>query len=118
MLRNRLKSFSYALRGIAVAWVGEPNFKLEVWIGAIAVLLGVFLDISRGEWAALILCIAIVLSTELLNTALEALCDMLQETHDPRVAIIKDLAAAAVFVVALGSLAVGLCIFIPNLFFA
>ncbi len=115
MWHRRIRSFICALRGIRIAWLGEPNFRIEIACAAVAILAGVFFHISRGEWMVLVLCIAMVLAVETLNTALEALCDMVRDTHDPHVAIIKDLAAAAVLLVVLGSLVVGLCIFIPYL---
>jgi diacylglycerol kinase len=72
--------------------------------------------LSVAEWLFVFGAIGLVLTTELLNTALEELCDMLKDTHDPHVAKIKDLAAGAVLCASLCALAIGLIIFLPKFF--
>ena len=67
------------------------------------------------EFVVMIFMFGFILTAELLNTALEELCDKFQPTHDPHIAKIKDLAAAAVFVSALTAFIVGIIIFLPHL---
>ena len=74
-----------------------------------------FLDVTYVEFLIIIMMIGLVIVAELLNTALEELCDKFQPTHDPHVAKIKDLAAAAVFASAITAVIVGLTIFIPRI---
>ena len=109
------ESFYNAWKGLSIAWREERNFRIETIAGVLAVILGRIVSLSRGEWAVLLLTIAIVLSVEILNTALEEFCDMVKNELDPHVAKIKDLAAAAVLVVVTGAFVVGLCIFVPHL---
>ncbi|HUY05438.1 MAG TPA: diacylglycerol kinase family protein [Candidatus Paceibacterota bacterium] len=115
MLRRFLRGLSYAFTGLLLAWREESNFKIEVACAVLAIVLGVFVGLSAAEFALVAIAISIVLAAEAFNTALEELCDKLETDHDPRIARIKDLAAAAVLIASMGALAVGLFVFIPHL---
>ncbi len=105
------KSFSYAVRGLMLAWREEQNFRLEVLV-AVAVLGSAWwLRLTGGQSAIIILCITIVLSAEVLNTALEDLCNKVEPRHDPVIGNVKDLMAGFTLLVSLGSVAVGILIF-------
>ena len=116
MLKRKAESLGYALRGLRIGLTEEPNFQIQLVCAAIAVILGLYFDISIGEWLFIIVACGLVLTAELLNTALEELCDMLKSTHDPHVAKIKDLAAGAVLVASFIALLTGLIIFVPRIF--
>lgn len=113
--KKKIESFGYALKGLQIAWKEEQNFRFEIACAIITILLSIFLHLSKIEFVIIIFMIGFVLATETLNTALEELCDKFQPTHDPHVAKIKDLAAAAVLISAISAVAVGLAIFIPHL---
>ncbi len=115
MLDKHIRSFGYAWQGIRRAWREEMNFRIEVLIGIAATVLGILLRIDTGEWALIALASALVLASEAFNTAFEELCDMLRPEHDPHVAKIKDLAAGAVLLSAIGATVIGLIIFIPHI---
>ncbi len=68
------------------------------------------------EWVAIILCIGMVLATELINTAIERLVDLISPDRNPIAGQIKDIAAGAVLICAIAAAIVGLIIFIPYLF--
>ena len=114
-MMKTINGFSYACTGIKLAWKEEHNFKIEVMIAVLVIVLGFLLHLSSFEFAVVILAISIVLATEAFNTALEELCDKFQPTHDPHIAKIKDLGAAAVLLSSIGASVVGLIIFIPHL---
>ena len=76
---------------------------------------GIFLKISTTEWLFIISCSALVLSIELINTAMEFLCDMVSKEIHPSIKIIKDLGAAAVLLIAAGSVIIGIMIFLPKI---
>ncbi len=116
MQETWIKSFRYALTGMKVAWKEERNFKIELFCALAAVALSILLNISQLEFVIIILVSGLVLATELLNTALEELCDKFQPTHDSHIAKIKDLAAAAVLLVSLTALTIGIIIFGSHLF--
>lgn len=113
--QKKIESFRYALRGLGVAWEEEHNFRFEIFWAVLTVFLALFLRLPQMEFLIIIFMIGFVLATEVLNTALEELCDKFEPSHDPHIAKIKDLAAAAVLISSLTALIVGLIIFVPRL---
>lgn len=98
----------FALMGLREGWRRESSFRIQVLLGALAVIAIVVLGTSAIWCAMVALAIALVLAAELLNSAFEALVDRLHpETHS-EIRVVKDMAAASVLVVCLGALAVGL----------
>jgi diacylglycerol kinase len=77
--------------------------------------LGWFFRITGMEWIIVCLCIASVLITELINTAIEELCNKIQTEFDKDIGRIKDIAAGAVFLAAVLSTIVGLILFLPKI---
>jgi undecaprenol kinase/diacylglycerol kinase (ATP) len=109
------KAFVHAFNGMRYFFLHERNGKLQLSVAALVVLLSVGVGISAAEWIAVLLCIGIVLSLEMLNSALEKLCDVVQEEYHPVIKIIKDVAAAAVLWSSLISAVIGLIIFLPKI---
>ncbi len=108
-------SFRHALAGITEGFKGEPRFQLQLLIGFLALVLGVAFQISLTEWLVLILTIFFVLVTELINTAVENVVDLVTSDTHPLAKAAKDSAAGAVLVAAVGSVIVGVIIFLPHL---
>lgn len=115
MLHRFKNGFGYALEGLRLAWVKGINFKIQTLCAVLALSVGWLLRFSPMEFAMLILVISLVLAAETFNTALEELCDKFQPTHDPHIARIKDLSAAAVLVTAIGALIIGIILFTSHL---
>lgn len=113
-LHKRLGRFTYAWNGIRIGWREEANFRFHLVDASAALLAGWLLGVSRAEWTAIVLAIGLVLTAELLNTALEELCDMHSAEHDPHIEKIKDLAAGAVLVASIAAAAVGIVVFLPH----
>lgn len=113
---NRLvKSLSHAYKGISFALCNEKNFQIEIIGGALAIMLMLFFPLSGLERALIILSIALVLTLELANTAMERVMDILKPRIHPYARIIKDVMAGAVLLVSLAAIAIGLAIFMPYL---
>ncbi|MCC6288120.1 MAG: diacylglycerol kinase family protein [Chitinophagaceae bacterium] len=110
------KSFTYAFQGVYTFFSRDSNGKLELCFAAIAIATGFILHISNTEWIAVLLCIAMVISLEMINASIEKLCDMVEHNFHPAIKIIKDIAAGAVLVSAVVSLIIGLIIFLPKIF--
>lgn len=108
-----IRSFRYAASGILVCFKTQPNFRIHVLAATAAVIAGAGLQINRLQWSIITICISMVLLTELLNTAIEKICDHVNPSHHPQVKIIKDMAAGAVLVAAVMSIIAGALIFIP-----
>ena len=77
--------------------------------------MGFIFTINTTEWLFVIGCCMLVLSLELLNTAIENICNLLSKDFNPFIKIIKDTAAAAVLVTAIGSVIIGAVIFLPKI---
>ncbi len=110
------ESFEYAFSGIKTAIKNEPNFKFQLIIAFLALVLGFYLELSTFEFAILVLIICIVLVLELINTSLEALLDVISPKAHPKVKIAKDVAAASVLIAAFASVLIGALLFLPKIF--
>ena len=113
-----IDSFRYALNGIAVSIKDERNLKIQMIVMMLVIIAGFLLKISRTEWIICIILFALVLSAEMINTAVENAIDYTREMtvdkdHD-LARIAKDVSAGAVLVIAIASAIVGLIIFIPK----
>ena len=109
-----LRSFRFAVAGLAQLWATQRNFRIETAIGLLALLAGVWAGLERWEWVTLVLTIALVLVLEAFNTALENAVTLASPNIDPRAKAAKDAAAAAVLIAALASVAIAILIFGPR----
>ena len=111
----RLRSFTYAGRGIWLTLVSQHN----AWIHAVAtimvVVVGYLLGISRVEWCLIVLACAAVWTAEALNTAVEFLADATTQEHHPLIGQAKDVAAGAVLITAIAAIINATIIFGPYL---
>lgn len=110
-----IESFRAAFAGIEHVLRNERNAKIEAAIGLAAVVAGLWLGLAPVEWAVVALTIAAVVGAEIVNSALEAVIDLLAPEVRPSAKIAKDSAAGAVLVLAIGSVVVGLFILGPPL---
>ncbi|HXO77802.1 MAG TPA: diacylglycerol kinase family protein [Puia sp.] len=114
-IRSRIKSFSFALAGIRSFIIREHNARIHL-VGTLAVIVVAwFLHVSFTEAAVLTIVTGLVWITELLNTCIERLADLVTRERNPHIKIIKDLAAGAVLIAAITAVIVGLFIFIPKI---
>jgi len=107
-----LRSFRYAFRGLRLC-LRERNFRFHVALAAYMfgyLLLYDWFALTRADWAALILATALVLFSEAVNTALEALVDLASPEKHPLAARAKDVGAGAVLVCSIGAVAVGIAV--------
>jgi undecaprenol kinase len=110
-----LHSFRFAFAGIKSCFKNEINFKVHIIFLVVAVLLGAILKIAPTEWVAIIVCMGLVLAMEMINTAIETLCNIVYKDFHPAIKKIKDIAAGAVLVVATCSFVTGAIIFVPKI---
>lgn len=114
-MKKLIRSFGYAFKGVAYATTSQLNFRIHLFATAIALLLGYFLHITTGEWQWLMLCVTIVLVTEIFNTMIETLVDLVSPGYNEKAGRIKDLAAGAVVIAAAFALITGIIIFLPKI---
>ena len=110
-----VKSAGFAFEGIMQFFTSERNGKIQAIIAAAVFVAGLLFSISMMEWLIIILFIALVLSLEMFNSALEKLCDKVNPEIDPQIKLIKDMAAGAVLWTSLLAVVAGMCIFIPKI---
>lgn len=110
-----INSFKYALRGVSYILRSERNARLHLVIAIIVLLVGSQLKLSVLELAAIFFAIITVFLAEIANTALEQTLDLLKPQQHDQIRLVKDMAAGAVLVAAIGAAAVGLVIFWPYL---
>ena len=110
-----LKAIYIALRGIAVAWLHERHMKLHSLAAVVVVLLAWFAGVDAISWAVLLLCVGLVVSLELMNSALERLSNRVTMEIDPLIRDAKDMSAAAVLAASLFAAIVGLILLGPPL---
>lgn len=106
-------SVFHALRGLKTAYLEEKNFRIQILIAIIVIILAIFLHITKIEWLVILMIIGVVLSLELLNSMVEKVLNIINPNKDPGIKIIKDISAAAVLIVSLMAVIIGLTIFIP-----
>jgi len=114
-IKSRFGSFKFAFRGLKSMLKNEHNSRIHLLAAAIALTLAVILKINRDEWSLLIIVIGFVFITELLNSSLEALADLVDNEWNEKIKISKDYAAAAVFISAFIAVVIGGLIFIPKI---
>lgn len=114
-MKTFLKSVMFALVGVKQFFSRDRNGKIQTVIGIAAIVLGFTVSLSSFQWLLVLFCIGLVISLEMINSAIEKYCDLVTTDFHPGIKTIKDVAAGAVLVASLMSLVVGLIIFIPAL---
>lgn len=115
MPRFRLSSFRYAIEGIVHTLRTQAHARVHAIISIAVVIMGLWLELSRIEWAILFVMMALVWVAELVNTAVEAAVDLSTREHHPLAKIAKDTAAGGVLIAAMLAVVVGLLILGPSL---
>ncbi len=115
LIRRHHISFKNAFSGLKWAVSTQPNFRVHFLLSILAVIAAIYLRLSALEWILLIFTIFWGLATEMLNTAIEAICDLITQEWRKEIKIAKDVAAAMMLTVAAGSVIVALLLFIPKL---
>lgn len=112
--RNTLiKSFGYALQGILTGIRNERNMKIHCAAIILVTMAGTLFQITAVQWCICLLLFALVAALELVNTAVEAVVDLVTEEKKPLAKVAKDTAAGAVLIAAAASVIIGCIIFLP-----
>lgn len=116
-LENEKKrnTFIYALKGWKRAIKTERNLRFDCIMAILVIIMGIVFKISLTEWMICLILIGIVISAELMNTAIETVVDMYTREKNEMAARAKDIAAGAVLIIAVISAIIGCIIFIPKI---
>jgi diacylglycerol kinase len=101
----------YALHGVWSGIADQRNLKFQLAVALLVVGAGFYLSIETIDWCVILMCIALVVSLELVNTALENLVDLVTLERNPLAGKVKDIAAGAVLVASGISLIIGIIVF-------
>lgn len=115
LIKDRIKSFGYAIEGIGQFFRSQHNAWIHIFAAVIVIALGIILKVNANDWCWLILAIAIVIITEMLNTAIEYLTDIFSPEIHPVAKKVKDVSAGAVLIAALVSVIIGVIVFLPKI---
>ena len=115
-IKKRLQSFQYAFRGLFDFFATEHNARIHLFATVLVVAAGWYFSIYPGEWMAVLICIGMVISAEIINTSIEGICNFISPGKSEKIKKIKDLAAGAVLFVAIIALIVGCIIFGPKIY--
>ena len=115
-MKPMINSFNHAISGVIQAFKLEKNMKIHFIIAVAVIVAAVITHVTRFELIALVLCIAFVIVAEMINTAVEAVCDVISKQYNELIRIAKNVAAGAVLVAAGTSLVVGYLVFYRKLY--
>jgi diacylglycerol kinase len=108
-----LKKFSNAARGILAGILGQSSFAMHLPVALLVIIAAAWFQVTTTEWLVLLLTIALVLTAELINSAVESLAQAITQEHHPQIGRALDIAAGAVLVASLFAIVTGLLIFWP-----
>jgi diacylglycerol kinase (ATP) len=101
-----LQSFNHAFQGVVYAVRRERNMRIHVAVALLVLIASLFLNLSKLELVAVLVAIAFVIAMELVNTAIEAVVDIVTDEYHERAKAAKDMSAGAVLLAAVNALAV------------
>lgn len=105
------RSFLFAIQGMRTALRTERNIRIMIGAAALTVVAGLVVRLDSASWAVILLCCAVVISAELLNTAIETTVDLVSPEFHPLAGRAKDIAAGAVWLLSLVVGIVGVLVF-------
>lgn len=114
-IKRFINSFHYSWDGIKYAFKYEQSMFIHVIVTLLVVICGIIFKLNFHEWLLCIVLIGLVIATELINTAIEAVVDLACPEIHPLAKTAKDTAAAAVFVFAITAFLCGLFLFVPKI---
>lgn len=113
--RNLIDSFNNAINGIIAAIKSERNMKIHVFAAIVVFILSLLFDISKTEFMIVCIAVSMVIVSELFNTAIEEIVDMITTGYHPKVKIIKDVAAGAVMASTFFAVIIGYFVFFEHM---
>lgn len=114
-LKKFIKSFDYALEGIHYAFIHNQNLRIDFLMAALVIAGSLIFDIGPFEMGILGVMILLVISAEMINTAIEKMVDLITTEHKKEAKFAKDVGAGMVLLTAVGSVIVAILVFVPHI---
>jgi diacylglycerol kinase len=108
--RGWIKKFADAFRGVALGVRGQSSFYVHFVMTAAVIAVAAFVRVTWVEWCLLVLCITLVLTAEMFNSALEFMARAVDREHNPDLGAALDIGSAAVLVASIGAVVIGVLI--------
>lgn len=115
LIKNFTNKCKYSLQGLSYCFKNESSFLLTTILGCVIIILGILFDISFIEWVISFGSLALILITELINTAIESIVDMITLDYNENAKIAKDCGSAATGITSVLTGIVNLIIFVPHI---
>ncbi len=116
MIKKSYNSFKYVGNGLKSVWKEQCYFKLEVFCAIVVIAVLIYFQASFEEVSFCVIAITMVLATEIINTAIEELCNKIEPNQHPHIGKIKDISVTFVFMAIVGALAIGVLVFVHHFF--
>ncbi len=113
--KSLVRSFGYAFEGVWHAIKNNRNLRIDIVVAFGVIVLGIFFHVASIEMNILAIMILLVVSAEMINTAIEEMVDLIIKEHREEAKIAKDVSAGMVLLTAIGSVIVGILIFVPHM---
>lgn len=115
LLRKHHISFKNAFAGLRWAVSTQPNFRVHMILAAAVVSAGWYFQITKAEWIVIVFTIVLGFAGEMVNTAIEAMTDLITDKWHKSAKIAKDVSAGMMLTIAAGAMAVAAVVFVPYL---
>lgn len=113
--KNFWEATLHSLDGIQYAFHTERNFRIQLLIAILAIILGAILRLTLAEWLVICINIGSVFFAEMMNTAIEIVLDLYSQEYNEKIKRAKDMASGAVFVIAIVAAISGCILFLPKI---
>ncbi len=110
MIKSRLNSLGFAIKGIATVWKEETNFRIIVVISIALIFSAYYFCFSFIETALCIFTVTVLMISEMINTAIEDVCNKIEPNIDPAIGKIKDISSGFTLIASIGAGVVGLLV--------
>jgi diacylglycerol kinase len=114
-LRKRKSAFMYAIKGLGASLKNESHMRIHLCAALLAICFAFYFHVESWQWVAILLSITLVIISELFNTAVEKMCDLITTEQRPEIGYIKDISAGAVLLSCFFAIAVALVVFLPHI---
>ena len=109
-------SFKYALAGIAYVWKHDQNIRFHALASLVVIFASIFFRVNPYEMGILGVMIVLVITTEMINSAIEKMVDLITVEHRVEAKVAKDVASGMVLISSAGSVVVAILIFLPYIY--
>lgn len=113
-MKRFLRSFKHAMEGIHYALNNDQNLVIHFFVAFIVIMLSIFLDVNAFEMGILGVTILVVISAEMINSAIEKMVDLITKEHRAEAKIAKDVSAGMVLLTSIGAIVIGILVFAPH----